>query len=196
MELYLDAVSDDDIDYSEYYNSLPIQKKYYHDNLIFYKQSVKDIVVPKLQKIVENKYPYNKYIKIIEYKNCTNYILNLIKNHMINNYPTLLFVIGIKRKLFNTFICIKFRHPIKYLKKFSPKFNKLLFKAIKKDEKILWIKKDIDLRNEICAETNVRNYNLIFKDTGFVFDYKAHRYWCNNYEAIITKYCISVHLSE
>nr|AEX62691.1 hypothetical protein mv_L486 [Moumouvirus Monve] len=185
MESYLDAVSDDDIDYSEYHNSQLIYKKSYHNNLISYKQSIKDIVIAKLQKIVESKYSYNKYIKIIKYKDCINYILNLIKTHMINNYPTLLFIIGIRRKISGTFVCVKFRHPIKYPKKFIPKFNKLLEKSTRKDEKIVWINKNIDLRDEICAETNVRNYNLIFKDTGFVFNYKHHRYWSSSYECFI-----------
>uniref|UniRef100_A0A6G6ABI2 Uncharacterized protein n=1 Tax=Borely moumouvirus TaxID=2712067 RepID=A0A6G6ABI2_9VIRU len=192
MELYLDDISDED--FSQNYNSLPTDKNSYHNNLISYKQSVKDTIIIKLQKIVERKYSYNKYIKIIKYKNCINYILDVIKKYMIKNYPTLLFIIGIKRKLSGVFVCVKIKHPIKYPKKITIKFNKLLEKATKKDKKLVFVKKYIDLRNEICAETNVRNYNLIFKDTGFVFNYKTHRYWCSSYETFVTKYCVFVDL--
>ncbi|AVL93892.1 hypothetical protein mvi_532 [Megavirus vitis] len=162
----------------------------YRNELKIYKHNLKKNIIEKVDKLINGKYPYNKYLKLTKNKKCLNFVQQVLKDHLFNHYQNLLYVISFRYKLTGKYLCIKFLHPKKYVKKIKCNFERLLKFAMKKDIKKLRVKSRINYNNKIYAETCTRVYNIIFQDSDVEFNYGLYECWSETAQDIVNKYCV------
>ncbi|AZL89289.1 hypothetical protein QKC54_gp0542 [Megavirus baoshan] len=162
----------------------------YRNELKIYKHNLKKNIIKKIDKIIDEKYPYNKYLKLTKNKKCLNFVQQVLKDHLFNHHQNLLYVISFRYKLTGKYLCIKFLHPKKFVKKIKDNFERLLKFAMKKDIKKLRVKSRINYSNKIYAETYTRIYNIIFQDSDVEFSYGLYECWSETAQDIVNKYCV------
>lgn len=167
-----------------------ITKTQYQENVNFYNSLRSEYIKNIIRSIIQNprKYDYDKYFKLTKIKSNNNnkeinFILSIIKEEL---YDTdILFNVKISYR-FIPRIYIKFYNPLRYSDKIKLKFDKLLKKSIKNDNRIIFLKSNIRHRDKFMAEFYARNFNLILGSAGYIFRF-------DNKHSTFPKYYYSVY---
>ncbi|AVL94880.1 hypothetical protein ma494 [Moumouvirus australiensis] len=171
-------------------NLIPIE-----DDDIFKKEKLRDKIFDKLYEILNLRKNYiGKYIKICRVDKYLDIYLDTIKSILFQT--DLLFKIMIRKFLsIKSSIYVKFYDKNQYSQKIMKKFYDIYSST---DDNILVIRDEINSRNEILAETITRNYNLVFKDTDYKFNYKKYvrKVFVIENDTIFNEFYVFINLSE
>ena len=151
-----------------------ITKKDSDNKIILIEQRIENTVLEKLYGSFFPKYKekYNKYISFICVKwQLVEKYLHALKKMMFKE--NIFFNINVINWITHSTIYIKL-YDKSYRYRVTKKFGKMLARAIENCRKKIYIKLGIDNKNKVMAECYLRNYNLIFKDSGYEFEmYKS-----------------------
>ena len=118
---------------------------------------------------------YFLLVKINKLKYDQKVVIDVIKSRLFNT--DLIFKIKTKKWMSdNVKLYMKILNKCYYRITTKEKFNRILQEGIKKEDKIIYMKKYIDKKNLLLCYCSIRNYNMLLSEHGYNFDGRLMEY--------------------